>query len=235
MADSLVTIPLMDLTDGGPVALFEERKAAAETLRTNGSAVVPSAALRPLDALSRHWFLRSRSPYVEEIAAIAKFQPPGVWLLNLSYEWGCSTGVAADPGSSGSRILRTLDWPVRGLGREVVVARMHGRAGIYYNVTWPGFVGALTAMAPGRFSVAINQAPMVRHGMVGYSLDWAINRIKLLQSRALPPAHLLRQVCETCRNYEEARDVLRETEIALPALFALGGMNGDGRLCDRAP
>ncbi len=225
MADNLSTIPLMDLIDGGPVALFEERRPAAEALLASGSNMVPSLALGPLDSLSQRWFRRSQSPYVEEIDAIARTQPPGVWFLNLSFEWGCSTGVAADPGSSGSRILRTLDWPVRGLGREVVVARMEGSAGIYYCVTWPGFVGALTVMAPGRFAAAINQAPLVRHGMMGYSVDWAINRIKLLRSRALPPAHLLRQVCETCRSYEEARDALRETTVALPALFALSGMN----------
>ncbi len=225
MADSLATIPLMDLLDGGPVELFEQRQAAAERLLAFGGSTVPGVTLGALDALSRRWLQRSRSPYVGEISAIAKDQPPGVWFLNLSFEWGCSTGVAADPGSSGSRVLRTLDWPVRGLGREVVVARMEGAAGIYYNVTWPGFVGALTVMAPGRFAAAINQAPMVHHSMMGYSADWSINSIKLLRSRALPPAHLLRQVCETCRNYEEARDVLRETQVALPALFALSGMN----------
>jgi hypothetical protein len=225
MADSLATIPLMDLHDGMPVELFEQHQAAAERLLAFGTSTVPAMTIGTLDALSRRWLQRSRSPYVDEIAAIAKDQPPGVWYLNLSLEWGCSTGVAADPGNSGSRVLRTLDWPARGLGREVVVARIEGPAGIYYNVTWPGYVGALTVMAPGRFAAAINQAPMVHHSMMGYSADWAINRIKLLRSRALPPAHLLRQMFETCQNYEEARDVLRETPVALPALFALGGMN----------
>ena len=83
-------------------------------------------------------------------------------MLNMSYEWCCSAGVGADPAGIGNRLLRTLDWPMPGLGRAVVVARQEGAAGRYYNVTWPGYVGVLTAMAPGRFSAAINQPPLRR-------------------------------------------------------------------------
>jgi hypothetical protein len=39
---------------------------------------------------------------------------------------------------------------------------MRGPAGEYHNITWPGYVGILTASAPGRFAAAINQAPLWR-------------------------------------------------------------------------
>ena len=224
-ADKLATIPLIDLVDGSPVELFGMRKASAKALLESGSRSVPSLVLGPLDSLSRQWLRRTRTPYAGEIDAIANDLQAGIWFVNLSMEWGCTSGVAADPESSGSRILRTLDWPVTGLGREVVVARMAGTSGIFYNVTWPGFVGALTVMAPGRFSTAINQAPIVRHGMLLASLNWGINRTKLLASRAIPPTHLLRHVCETCDDYDQAKEILCETPIAIPALFALSGMN----------
>ena len=79
-------------------------------------------------------------------------------------------------------MLRTLDWPLRGLGRNVVVATIEGAAGIYKNVTWPGFVGVATAMAPGRFSGAINQPPM-RKWSPSCWLDWGINRCRLWRRR----------------------------------------------------
>ena len=211
MADMLTTIPLMDLVDGGSVELFEMRKANAEALHTARSSSVPSLMLGPLDSLSRRWLHRARTPYAGEIDAIANGMQTGTWFLNLLMEWGCSSGVAADPEHSGSRILRTLDWPVLAFGREVAVARMAGSAGDFYNVTWPGFVGALTVMAPGRFSAAINQAPIVQCGMLPRSFNWGVNRTKFLASREIPPTHLLRQVCET--------------PIAIPAFFILSGMN----------
>ena len=35
-------------------------------------------------------------------------------------------------------------------------------AGEFFNVTWPGYVGVLTALAPDRFGASINQAPLRR-------------------------------------------------------------------------
>ena len=72
-------------------------------------------------------------------------------------------------------MVRTLDCPVGGLGGNVVVARHEGDMGPFYNVTWPGLVGVVTAMAPGRFSVALNQTPMRRYSPWCW-LDWGIAR-----------------------------------------------------------
>ena len=74
-------------------------------------------------------------------------------------EWAC-TALARD--DDAPWLVRTLDWPFPGLGRHVEIALMRGAAGDFYNVTWPGFVGVLTAMAPGRFAAAVNQAPLRR-------------------------------------------------------------------------
>src|SRR5436305_8649679 len=55
------------------------------------------------------------------------------------------------------------DWSSDVCSSDLVeVALMSGAAGEFYNVTWPGFVGALTAMAPGRFAASVNQAPLKR-------------------------------------------------------------------------
>ena len=115
------------------------------------------------DRAAWRWLERTGNPYRQEIDGVRRrLGRPGAVMLNMSYEWSCSAGVGADPAGVGNRLLRTLDWPLPGLGRALVVARQQGAAGGYYNVTWPGYVGVLTAMAPGRFSAAINQPPLRR-------------------------------------------------------------------------
>ena len=100
-----------------------------------------------LDWLSRRSLLRSRSPYVPEIAQIAAAIPvSGVWMLNASYQWGCTALACEQDGVPW--LVRTLDWPFTGLGRHLEVAHMRGEHGDFFSVTWPGYVGVLTAMAP---------------------------------------------------------------------------------------
>jgi hypothetical protein len=58
-------------------------------------------------------------------------------------------------------------------------------------------------------------------------LDWAIGRIRLAARDALPPAHLLRRVFDTCRTFVEARTMLFETPISIPAFFTVSGTGAD--------
>jgi hypothetical protein len=113
------------------------------------------------DPIVKAWMHRSGSPYLAEIEATAQaLKRPGIWLLHGAYMFGCT--APADEAADGPRLRRTLDWPFPGLGRLVEVVRRHGPAGDYLNVSWPGFVGVLTAVAPGRFAASINQVPMKR-------------------------------------------------------------------------
>ena len=181
---------------------------------------------RLADPLVRRWMERSGSPYVDEIDATAQaLGRPGIWLLHGAYLFGCT--ALADETPRGPRLRRTLDWPFPGLGRLVEIVRQHGPAGGFLNVTWPGFVGVLTAVAPGRFAAAINQAPMHRRtrGWTLLWLDYVFNALSaLLRSGRLPPEHLLRQVFETCGTFDEARRLLENTPVARPVIFTLVGI-----------
>lgn len=158
----------------------------------------------------------------------------GVYALNTSYEWTCTSGVGDDP-LGGTRLLRVLDWRLAGLGRNVVVALQRGPAGDFVNITWPGYIGVVTAVAPGRFAVAINQPPMMSWGATR-PVDWAIGRARLWRSDALPPSHLLRLVCETCATYADAKRLLSEAALCLPAFFIVAGATqGEGCVIERAP
>lgn len=219
---ALPEIPLIELGEGGPLALLEAARERAEALLATGGRMYPGPAIRFADRLSRRWLARSGNPYLGEIAAIARhLEAPGAYFLNVSYEWGCTSSVRASAAGH-NLMLRILDWPFDGLGANLVAARFEGPAGAWVNVTWPGFVGVVQAMAPGRFAAAFNQAPLRRRTGL-FPADWALERMAVWRRGALPPAHLLRRAFETCPDYAAARRMLVETPIALPAIFTLSG------------
>jgi hypothetical protein len=226
-AAGLATIPVVDIAQGGPLRQAIEGRRRAEALRDDCIAWLPSGArlsLPVLDRLTRRWLQRSASPYVPEISAIAEaLDYPGIWFLNGCYQWGC-TALARDEDDA-PWLVRTLDWPFSGLGRHVEIARLRGPAGAFDNVAWPGFVGSLTASAPGRFAASINQAPLwrrTRHPWLR-PCDIALNALATRRLRFIPPDHLLRRVFETCHTFEEARQMLQTTPVARPVLYTLVG------------
>jgi hypothetical protein len=230
---SLTAIPVNDISDGGVVRYAIAARERARALRDDCLRWLPAAArlvLPMLDTATRRWLTRSRSPYVAEIAAIADtLGYSGVWFLNGSYQWAC-TALARDE-QGVPWLARTLDWPFSGLGRHVEVARMRGPAGSFDNVTWPGYVGVLTASAPGRFAAAINQAPLwrrTRHPWLR-PLDLVLNAWGTWRLRFVPPDHLLREVFETCGSFAEAKSRLETTPVARPVIYTLVGCRAGQR------
>jgi hypothetical protein len=88
-------------------------------------------------------------------------------------------------------------------------------------------------MAPGRFAIAYNQAP-IRHRTGLWPIDWVLERIRLGSRRAIPATHLVRRAFETCRTFDEAFRLLKETPIAYTGLFTLAGPNGEAAIIERA-
>ena len=196
----------------------------------------PAVALLPaIDAVTRHWLRRSRSPYLAEVETIARgLGFPGIWFLNGCYQWGCTALAREQAGVPW--LMRTLDWPFPGLGRHLEVARMRGPAGVFDNVTWPGYVGALTASAPGRFAACINQAPLWRrtHHPWLRPYDLALNALRTARIRFIPPDHLLREVFETCSTFAEARSAAGNRADRAPRYLYPCRMQGRRALCHRA-
>jgi hypothetical protein len=232
-AAELPKIPVIDVGADGARAVLAAEPARAEALLASAARTYTRPVLRLGDALSRRWLERHGNPHLAEIDAIAAaLETPGAHFLNVSYEWGCTGGVTSAPGG-GCRLVRVLDWPFDGLGANLIAARQDGPAGDWINLTWPGFAGCIQGQAPGRFAAALNQAPMTRYSPL-MPLDWAIDRGRLWRHGGLPPAHLLRQVFETCPDYRAARKALCGTPLARPAIFLLAGPGpGQGCLIER--
>jgi hypothetical protein len=233
-------IPFLDVRDGGPVAHARARVDAAAALRDAClGAIAPLGryCLSPIDRMASNWLKKSASAYraeLEHVVSILGF--PGAMTLNMSYLFACTTQAYEGPDGL-PRIRRTLDWPFKGLGEAVEMAWQSGPAGDFYNATWPGAVGVLSAMAPGRFCAVINQAPMLRRtrGKLGFAVDAAINlRNALASEGGWPPDHLLRYAFETCETFEDAVALIAREPLARPTLFTLAGVKrGEIALIER--
>jgi hypothetical protein len=228
MPGEALPVPVIDIRDGGPAEHARRRIEQARALRATCLALFPPAlhrALPLIDRLARRSLERSHSPYVGEIARIAQILGhPGVWLLNASYQLAC-TSLARDEAGV-PWLVRTLDWPFHGLGRHVEVAHMRGPSGEFFSITWPGYVGVLTAMAPSRFAACINQAPLRRRFRNRCLRPWdvAVNSIaSMADAGRIPPDQLLRLAFETCGDFAAARRMLESTPVARPVIFTLAG------------
>lgn len=215
-------IPLFIQNKAAGVAVAEAHPEKTQSLIKAGRKKLSPPLLSLFDRLSKKWSKRTNNPHHEEISAIAKVFPKGIWFMNFCYEWGCTTAVLNSPDKP-ARLLRTLDWPFDGVGENVIVTKIKPEnLSDYYSVTWPGFVGVLTAMAPDRFSAAINQAPIIKKTGLK-PLDWFFARQKMWRQTALPPTHLLRQAFDECATYTEAKELLATMPIAVPVFFSLCG------------
>ena len=231
-------IPLVDAGRSGALGLYEAASGEVISLIVGALGAHKLLGLAaPLgDRMSRRWLEQHDNPYLGEIAAVARaVGVPGVYLLNIVYEWACSTSVGPAPEGPGNRMIRVLDWGLPGIGKHLVIGRHASDHGGYLNVTWPGYAGILTAMAPGRFSAAINQAP--RQAPTGLRwLDEAIVHLAMYRRPGtIPAAHLLRKVFEEAPDYAAALAMLSEGayELAMPAIFTLSGAApGEGAIVE---
>jgi hypothetical protein len=234
MGLALPAMPIVDIRDGGPPRHARDCAESARALRDACLGIFPRWTLPFVPALdrgARRWLAHARSPYFSEIAQIAATLGfSGVWLLNASYQWGCTSLAFEHDGEPW--IVRTLDWPFVGLGRHTALARMRGAYGDFFSVTWPGYVGALTGMAPGRFAACVNQAPMWRRTLHQWlrPYDFGINALEVLRRvDRMAPDQLLRQVYEVCEDYSAARRLLEATAVARAVIFTLVGCAANER------
>lgn len=231
---ALTEIPVVDLGTDGFDRLVRDYRDRLDMILGAARRQYTSPVLWLGDRLSRGWASRADLPYLDEYAAVAAaVGQPGAWLLNFSYEWGCTAAVVRDGPSGAPRLLRTMDWQMPTLGRTLLAVRRRGAAGVWLNLSWPGFVGTVQAVASGRFAAALNQAPDPDSGC-GQVGDWLAGKVAIWRNGLMPPALLLRAVFDDCRTFAQARARLIETPICAGALFTLvGTVAGDSVVIER--
>ena len=166
--------------------------------------------------------------YLEEIACVAsfsRFSEDQVLLANLYYDilklyFGC-TAFAVNSGETTFH-CRNLDWHTENnvLSRHSMIFdfRQDGKT-VFKTVGWPGFVGALSGIKPGKFSLTLNA--VLSHDT---------------PEVAFPISFLLRDVLASANSYAEARTILEQTPIASDCLLLLSGIGAQDRVViERTP
>lgn len=148
-------------------------------------------------------------------------------MLNCAYElshldwpspFGCTAGVRWIEGL-GLVHVRTLDWPLAGMGGATRLFRFRNGTREFISVGVPGQVGVLSGMLPGAYSVTINWAPPAAFP----SFDWG-------------PSFLVRHALETCDTYPSAVRLLEETPLSTSVFFTVCGVGRDeGCVIERTP
>lgn len=166
--------------------------------------------------------------YAAELVAVAQMLgvPEATALaVNLYYDLlkfvlGC-TAFAVDT-ERGPLHARNLDWwtEMGLLSNTTLVADFQGAApGPFQVVSWPGFTGALSGLAPGRFALTLNAV---------LSND--------PPALAMPITYLIRQVFETADTFAEAVERLASTEIVSDCLLLVTGTQpGEMVVIERTP
>lgn len=164
----------------------------------------------------------------EELEAVASSLDttfPQALLANLHYDLlkvvlGCTAFAVDTP--DGPVHARNLDWwtTARALNDSTVVTHfVNGPRGEFLTVGWPGFLGAFSGLAKGRFTVTLNAVLSDEPGQV-----------------AIPVVFLIRQVLEEARDFDEAVLRLSETTIATDCLLLVTGtVPGQMVVVERTP
>eukprot|EP01125_Pyxidicula_operculata_P010616 TRINITY_DN3496_c0_g3_i1.p1 TRINITY_DN3496_c0_g3~~TRINITY_DN3496_c0_g3_i1.p1 ORF type:complete len:364 (-),score=46.86 TRINITY_DN3496_c0_g3_i1:59-1102(-) len=170
--------------------------------------------------------------YAQEIESCSKaFSIPlgDAVLLNLIYEVeaGC-TSITTENSDKEMLHARNLDFPLASVLRDLVIQVQFTKSDkvLYRGTTFVGYVGLLTGMRPGSYSITCDERDS------GYIFE------NLLEALLVPgtsaAALLVRDTLEHVPEYSNALNVLSTTSLAAPIYFIVNGAKeGEGSVITR--
>ena len=228
-------VPRIDVDlDAPPGARWAPLRPFASAARELCSVYVEDlGGLGPYESLLEFYEAQCVAPRFREeldaLAAILDVRRPEIALANLYYDalkfafsggLGC-TAFAVDT-ATGPLHARNLDWHEERsvLSKHTLVSDLwRGGALVARTVGWPGFVGAFSGVAPGRFAITLNAV---------LSDDAA--------ALALPVTFLIREVLETAPDFDAAVLRLCDAPIACDCLLLVTGAHaGQRAVIERTP
>uniref|UniRef100_A0A671NPF1 Acid ceramidase n=1 Tax=Sinocyclocheilus anshuiensis TaxID=1608454 RepID=A0A671NPF1_9TELE len=174
------------------------------------------------------------------IAAVSGIPLGEIMLFNIFYEvFTVCTSVVAEDFNGNIYHAQNLDFGLfMGWDRQnktwtlteklkplvVNVNFQRGNKTVFKSTNLAGYVGMLTGIRPGEFSLTMNERFNVDGGYVGI-LEWILGR-----RDGMWMGFLTRKVLENATSYEDAKDQLSQAKLLAPAYFILGG-NRTGQGC----
>ena len=173
--------------------------------------LVPAEYLDLLHFYVDHQMEAEHAEELLGISEVAGIPLKKIMIGNLYYDalkivLGCSAfSIMTD---SGPVHGRNLDWYSNDndLSTHSLVTRFINGNNEYLTVGWPGFTGCLSGMAPGKFSISLNAVMSSEPSEL-----------------AEPVVYLIRKVLENASGFEEAVQILSDTNIASDCLLMVCG------------
>jgi len=173
-----------------------------------------------------------KQPFADEMRGIAKASGVGIGeilYMNFIYDLTafCTSTVAQD---SKGRIFhaRNLDYGFPDYLRNLTIEIdfMSGGKLAYRGTTYAGYVGLLTGMRPGAFTVTVDERDQGK---------WWENALEILNKEKTGLSFLIRDVLATPgANFSQALQRYSDTPLIAPVYIILGGMlPGEGAIITR--
>lgn len=203
--------------------------------------LVPAVLQTDLQALGRLVYDHLSPEYqgeIDGIAAAVGTKPEYIAIAQTAYDLTDCTSIVANTASDVMH-FRNLDFGA-GLGftdtlRDLLVHVVVQRNGttVMHVQTYAGYLGVLTGMVPGKFSVTINTR--YETGVFPFGAWYKILEQMLTHPSAVMPAHLVRETLLTQPSYAAAALALSNTPILGRVYYTLGGLKlNEGRLIARS-
>jgi predicted choloylglycine hydrolase len=164
---------------------------------------------------------------IQSLAAAAKIDESDALLMNCFLDLmpmtACSSMTLPADASPDhvARVARNLDFPTFGVADKASIVLVYhptdGRYG-FVSVSWPGLIGALSAMN--------------EHGLALANME--VTRPAGIPT-AMPYALLYRTVVERCKTVDEAIDLLKKTPRQTPNNLMLMDASGDRAVLELTP
>ncbi|XP_072108730.1 acid ceramidase [Mobula birostris] len=188
------------------------------------------------------------SPFDEELKGIADVSgvPLGeIMLFNIFYEvFTVCTSLVAEDKAGKLYHARNLDfglflgwniknnsWVIPEYLKPLTVNldfRRNNRT-VFKSTNFAGYVGMLTGMKPGTFTLTMNERFSIDGGYIGI-IEWILGK-----RSGMWMSFLTRSVLENATSYTQAKNRLANTEMLAPAYFILGGnQSGEGCVITRS-
>lgn len=175
--------------------------------------------------------------YGDELRGIAEATglPIGrVVMLQIAYEaFAACTSIVVEGEDGHPLHIRTMDWDMPELQPLTVeVDFMHAGQVVFTATTWAGYVGVLTGLKPGAFSVSVNY----RRTEVGSAepLKAFATNLQRAMARHWPISFLVRAAMEQCGTYQAACTTLEQSELIAPTYLTICGVSpGEGCILSR--
>ncbi|GAB1600649.1 acid ceramidase-like [Argonauta hians] len=176
------------------------------------------------------------APYADELMGMADYSGLNrgeVVLYNIFYEiFTVCTSIVAEDKNGELFHARNLDfglfmgwdvknntWAITEALRPMIMNLdfQKNNKTVFKSVNFAGYIGVLTGVRPGAFTLTLNERFQLKGGFIGI-IKWLLN-----QRTAKWSGFLTRETLTSATSYKMAKDMLSKTELLAPVYYILGG------------